>query len=122
MKHGLIKTFVRGPVVKGFELPIYDRPVKYGPVPDFWVGWEPSPLMLVPSPSIFAYPSGIMQRWSRAHKVHVWWIATISFLAFGLVSFVAAARNGFFMYETGGWRIAADCSEVLVLMPGPLTR
>lgn len=39
---------------------------------DWWVGREPTPLLLVLSPSVLAYYPGLVIRGLEADKVHLW--------------------------------------------------
>lgn len=64
----------------------------YVPVPDGWVDWEPSHLLL--GPSVLAYYYGLMLCRSEANKEHTWWTSIIELLDFGLNSFFAADRHG----------------------------
>lgn len=77
-------------------------------------------MLLLPSPSIFAYYSGLMLRGPESYKAHIWPIAVTEFSIFGLVSLVAAIRNGAFMSKMAGLRIVADGVRVLIPMPGCL--
>lgn len=68
----LAKTFAGWHNVKVFALPSHDRPGVYVSVPGWWVGWESSLSLLVPSPSVFVYYSGLMLCGSKADKVQIW--------------------------------------------------
>lgn len=55
-----------------FGLPSPDCLKVYVLLPDWWVCKEPSRLLLVSSPSIFAYYSDLMLRCSKADEAHFW--------------------------------------------------
>lgn len=94
----------------------------YVPLPDWSAGWEPSRLLLLPSPSLFANYSGVLLHSSDVEKVHFWWIEISEFLVLALISFISAAREDVFMLRTADPRIDAEGMNVLVPMPKRLSR
>lgn len=62
----LIKTFLGWHDVEVFALRPCDPLSMYVPVPSCWIRWEQSRPLLVPSPSVFAYFSGLLLHGSEA--------------------------------------------------------
>lgn len=73
-------------------------------------------MLVVPSPSVFAYFSGLMLSGSESNKAQVWRVAIRDLLVFALASFVAAARNSGFMSNKADPCIVADGLSLLMAM------
>lgn len=116
----LIRKFVWWHNVEVFVLPRCDWTPVYVPVPDWWVGREPSRFLLEPSPSVLSCFSGVMLCGSEADKAHVCWFLITQFLVFVLVPLVAATCDGVFTSKTADPRIVEDDFGVTVPMPDRL--
>lgn len=110
----LIKTLIAWHNVKVFVLAPCHRPAVYVTVHDWYVSWEQSSLIMVPSLFIFACYSGQTLYGSEAEKPHISLIEIMKFLVSNLVSLVTAAHNGFSISKTADMRIVADGVKVLV--------
>lgn len=105
-----IKTLVGWHSVEVLGLPPFDRPVVM-----CWFlvnGLDGSQvvcfLLLVPSPSGFAYYSGLMQYGFETDKAHIWPFGITVFLFFALVFLVSAVCHGVFLSKTADPHIVAD--------------
>lgn len=87
------------------------------PVPEWWVGQEPSCFLLVWSPSVFAYYSSLMVGGSEADKANISWTAITKYFVFASVPLAAAAQDGVFMSKIADSRTVADDLWVLVQTP-----
>lgn len=72
MNRGLTKTYVGWHNGEVFAHPPRNRAVLYELVSGLRVGWEPSGLLLVLSPFVFADYSGLMVCGSEDDKPHIW--------------------------------------------------
>lgn len=66
------------------------------------------------------YYFGLVLHSSNADKVHLWRSAIREFLAFSLIFFVVAAREGFFVSKTSDLQIFVERLGVLVPVPDRL--
>lgn len=70
------------------------------PVADWWAGWDPNLLVLVPLSSIFGNYSSLVLRGCKAYSVFEMQIVTTQFLVFAVVPIVANAGDDVSMWNT----------------------
>lgn len=96
-----------------FSILLRCRETVFVKVSSWWHEWEPSRLLLVPSPQVLAYYSNIVSSGSACDCNHSWWISTSESLNFLGISFVAFSRNDVLLFKTADPRILSNLYGVL---------
>lgn len=118
----LVKTFVGLHNFEELALPLLHRLKMYGPVLDWWLGWELSHILLVLWPSVFAYYSCLLLCGSEADNVQLWRIAFKELLMSALIMFAGAACEGAFRSKNAGLPKVMEAKAVSVPMREHLNR
>lgn len=96
-KHRLMETILRRKKVELSDLWRRSLLKINLPVPDWWAGWKPSSLLLVPLLSFFANYYGLFLQSSDAAKVHLQRRQITELLVFVLLYFVESAAEDVFI-------------------------
>lgn len=100
-----------------FAIPVANRVMYYVAVPVWWREIEVSSLLVVPSPSVFAYYSNRVFSGTPRQVETIWRIARSEWEVMAVILFLAACRDGVGVVLGAGWDPRLANSGIIVPLP-----